>query len=243
MSALKASLERLGRDKAELYQIHWPNLLGDDAFLEGLARCYEQGLAGAVGVSNFSEIRLRNAVRVLDKRGVKLASNQVNYSLVYREPETNGVLAACEELGVGLIAYSPLAQGTLTGKYSAENPPPGPRRGFYNRELMESLAPLLGGMKAVAEERGASVAQVALAYLTANPIVVPIPGVKNAEQVCVFSFSFILCAVKSEALIERTKRSRSGIFGGTIKEREREDDFKYAYICRWLQSRAPCHGK
>ena len=183
VSALKASLERLGRDKAELYQIHWPNLLGDDAFLEGLARCYEQGLAGAVGVSNFSEIRLRNAVRVLDKRGVKLASNQVNYSLVYREPETNGVLAACEELGVGLIAYSPLAQGTLTGKYSAENLPAGPRRGFYNRDLMESLAPLLSGMKAVADERGTSVAQVALAYLTANPIVVPIPGVKNAKQV------------------------------------------------------------
>lgn len=91
---------------------HWPgfflNAFSNDAFLEGLVRCRQQGLCQAVGVSNFNAQRLRAAHRRLAQDGVPLASNQVQYSLVYRGPERNGVLETCRELGVTLVAYSPL---------------------------------------------------------------------------------------------------------------------------------------
>jgi len=122
VAALKASLERLQLEKVDLYQIHWPGVWGNDGYVDGLADCVEQGLARAVGVSNFKEDRLRRAHKQLAARGVPLASNQVHYNILYRVPEENGVKAACEELGVTLIAYSPLAQGMLSGKYSVETP-------------------------------------------------------------------------------------------------------------------------
>ncbi|KAG5545227.1 hypothetical protein RHGRI_017637 [Rhododendron griersonianum] len=82
-------------------------------YLDGLGDAVEQGLVKAVGVSNYSEKRLRDAYEQLKKRGIPLASNQVNYSLIYRLPEENGVKAACDELGITLIAYSPIAQGEI----------------------------------------------------------------------------------------------------------------------------------
>ncbi|CAN6242137.1 unnamed protein product [Urochloa humidicola] len=111
LSALKKSLDRLGLSSVELYQLHWPGIWGNEAYLDGLADAYEQGLVKAVGVSNYNEKRLRDAHARLKKRGVPLAANQVNYSLIYRTPELNGVKAACDELGITLIAYSPIAQG------------------------------------------------------------------------------------------------------------------------------------
>ena len=120
--ALKASLQRLQLDKVGLYMIHWPgffwNAFFNDAYIEGLGMCVDQGLTDAVGVSNFSKDRLRQAHEQLKKRGVGLASNQVQYSLLYRKPETNGVMETCRELGVTLVAYSPIAQGLLTGVHS-----------------------------------------------------------------------------------------------------------------------------
>lgn len=92
------------------------NTFANDAYLEGLADCVDEGLTQAVGVSNFNEERLRSAHRILAARGVPLASNQVQYSLLYRKPESNGVLKTCKELGVTLCAYAPLSQGVLTGK-------------------------------------------------------------------------------------------------------------------------------
>jgi len=112
VDACKASLGRLGLDSCGLYMQHWPgfflNAFSNDAFLEGLVRCRQQGLCQAVGVSNFNAQRLRAAHRRLAQDGVPLASNQVQYSLVYRGPERNGVLETCRELGVTLVAYSPL---------------------------------------------------------------------------------------------------------------------------------------
>lgn len=92
------------------------NAFANDAYVEGLSKCINKGLAQAVGVSNFREDRLRAAHRTLSERGIPLASNQVQYSLLYRAPEQNGVLEACNELGVTLVAYSPLCQGLLTGE-------------------------------------------------------------------------------------------------------------------------------
>lgn len=97
------------------------NAFANDAYVEGLSKCVTEGLAQAVGVSNFREDRLRTAHRILSERGIPLASNQVQYSLLYRTPERNGVLETCNELGVTLVAYSPLCQGLLTGTFLISN--------------------------------------------------------------------------------------------------------------------------
>ena len=108
VDACRASLARLGVDQMSLYIQHWPgfgpSMFSNDAYLDGLADCVEQGLTKAVGVSNFNAQRLRKAHAALKARGVVLSSNQVQYSLLYRAPETNGVKAACEELGITLVA-------------------------------------------------------------------------------------------------------------------------------------------
>ncbi|KAL6650537.1 hypothetical protein ACP70R_009462 [Stipagrostis hirtigluma subsp. patula] len=187
LSALKKSLDRLGLPSVELYQLHWPGLWGNEGYLDGLADAYEQGLVKAVGVSNYNEKRLRDAYARLKKRGVPLAANQVNYSLIYRTPELNGVKAACDELGITLIAYSPIAQGVLTGKYTPENPPTGPRANTYTPEFLTKLQPLMNRIKEIGGSYGKSPTQVALNWLTCQGNVVPIPGAKNASQAMEFA--------------------------------------------------------
>ncbi|KAL7137752.1 hypothetical protein ABFS83_10G113800, partial [Erythranthe nasuta] len=144
-------------------------------YIDGLADAVEQGLVKAVGVSNYSEKRLRDAYDQLKKRGIPLASNHVNYSLIYRLPEENGVKSTCDELGITLIAYSPLAQGALTGKYTPSNTPTGPRGSIYTPEFMTKLQPLINRIKEIGEGYGKTPTQVVLN-------VVPIPGARNAEQ-------------------------------------------------------------
>ncbi|CAD6263129.1 unnamed protein product [Miscanthus lutarioriparius] len=182
LSALKKSLDRLGLSSVELYQLHWPGIWGNEGYLDGLADAYEQGLVKSVGVSNYNEKRLRDAHARLKKRGVPLAANQVNYSLIYRTPELNGVKAACDELGITLIAYSPIAQGVLTGKYTPENPPTGPRANTYTPEFLTKLQPLMNRIKEIGASYGKSPTQVSLNWLTCQGNVVPIPGAKNASQ-------------------------------------------------------------
>ncbi|KAJ1287705.1 hypothetical protein BS78_02G031500 [Paspalum vaginatum] len=182
ISALKASLDRLGVSSVELYQLHWPGIWGNEGYLDGLGDAVEQGLVKAVGVSNYSEKRLRDAYDRLKKRGIPLASNQVNYSLIYRNPEDNGVKAACDELGITLIAYSPIAQGALTGKYTSDNPPKGPRGRIYTPEFLTKLQPLINRIKEIGGNYGRTPTQVVLNWLVCQGNVVPIPGAKNAEQ-------------------------------------------------------------
>ena len=130
LDALKASLDRLGVASVDLYQLHGPiSLRGHAALAEALAAAHQQGLVKAVGVSNYSAKETRSIHAQLQKRGLALATNQIEFSLLRRGPETGGLLATCAELGVVPLAYSPLGQGRLTGKYSAQNPPPG-KRGF-----------------------------------------------------------------------------------------------------------------
>ncbi|KAL6570514.1 hypothetical protein OROGR_000064 [Orobanche gracilis] len=187
ISALKDSLSRLGLSCVDLYQLHWPGIWGNEGYLDGLADAVEQGLVRAVGVSNYSEKRIRAAYNQLKKRGVSLASNQVNYSLIYRLPEENGVKSACDELGVTLIAYSPLAQGALTGKYTPNNTPSGPRGRIYTPEFMTKLQPLINRIKEIGESYGKTPTQVVLNWLTAQENVVPIPGARNGKQVKEFA--------------------------------------------------------
>ena len=186
VDALKDSLKRLGRDKVELYMQHWPgfflNAFSNDAYLNGLAKCKEMGLADAIGVSNFNKTRLREAHEKLGAKGVALASNQVQYSLIYREPESNGVMETCKELGITLVAYSPLAQGLLTGKYSLSNKPTGPRKGFFTDEKLRQVEPLVGLMKEIGQGHGDKTpAQVAINWTICKGAL-PIPGVKTVRQ-------------------------------------------------------------
>ena len=177
--ALKQSLKRLGLDRIDLYQIHQPiPPRSPEAWAEALADAVEQKLVRAVGVSNYSEDWMRRAYDVLARRGVPLASNQVEYSLLNRDPEWNGVMKACKELNVTLIAYSPLGKGLLTGKYTQQNPPKGIRR-FLLRQQLSRLQPLVDLLRHIGDNHyGKTPGQVALNWLMAKGAV-PIPGIKT----------------------------------------------------------------
>jgi len=180
----KESLSKLQAPSCDLYQIHFPGVWGNRAYVDGLGDVVEKGLAKAAGVSNYSEARTREAHAALAARGIPLASNQVQYSILYREPETNGVLEACRELGVSVIAYSPIGSGLLTGKYGPSNPPKGPRGLVYTSAFLEKVAPLLDMLRILGEEKGGySPMQVSLAWLMAQGNVIPIPGAKSAQHV------------------------------------------------------------
>lgn len=179
--ALKASLERMSIYSVDLYQIHWPSpLLSPESMMEGMAECVKLGLTRTVGVSNFWESRMLRAYSALAQQGIPLASNQLPYSLLNREAEKKGVLARCKELGIRFIAYSPLAQGLLTGKYSADNPPPGVRGSSY-AELLKKLPPVIKTLQDIAQTHGKTVSQVALNWIICKGAL-PIPGAKNAKQ-------------------------------------------------------------
>jgi aryl-alcohol dehydrogenase-like predicted oxidoreductase len=180
--ALKGSLARMGIENVDLYQIHWPSLvMSTENTMEGLADCVKSGMARTAGVSNFGQSRMLAAYSALARHNIPLASNQVHYSLLNRTVEKNGTLARCKELGIRLIAYSPLEKGLLTGKYSVQHPPPGTRaRGYAN--LLPKIQPLLKLMTEIGQDHGGkSNAQVALNWLICKGAL-PIPGAKNAEQ-------------------------------------------------------------
>ena len=180
--ALKASLERIGVESVDLYQIHWPSFtMSTDLLMEGLVECVKSGMTRTVGVSNFGQTRMLAAYSALARQNIPLASNQVHYSLLRREVEKNGTLARCQELGIRLIAYSPLEQGLLTGKYNASNPPSGIRAGQYAR-LLPKIQPLIKIMTEIGQDHGGkSNAQVALNWTLCKGTL-PIPGAKNEKQ-------------------------------------------------------------
>ena len=180
--ALKASLERIGVESVDLYQIHWPSVtMSTDLLMEGLVECVKSGMARTVGVSNFGQTRMLAAYSALARHNVPLASNQVHYSLLNRGAEKKGVLARCKELGIRMIAYSPLEQGLLTGKYNASNPPTGTRGGQYIR-LLPKIQPLIKLMTEIGQDHGGkSNAQVALNWTICKGTL-PIPGAKNEKQ-------------------------------------------------------------
>jgi aryl-alcohol dehydrogenase-like predicted oxidoreductase len=206
---LEASLGRLGRDHIDLYQHHFPApRVSIPALMDLLANAVDAGKVKAVGVSNYSAEQMRAAHAALAKRGIPLASNQVQYSLLHRGPEVNGVLDACRELDITLIAYSPLAMGALTGKYSAANKAGGLRRILpnFNKKNMEAVQPVVELLRRIGEKHSRTPSQVALRWLIENPIVLPIPGAKNGKQAAenASALSFSLTADEVEALDQAT---------------------------------------
>jgi aryl-alcohol dehydrogenase-like predicted oxidoreductase len=208
-AALDASLARLGRGTVDLYQHHFPSERVDIPRLMSLmADAVEAGKVRAVGVSNYSAEQMRIAHTALAERGIPLASNQVEYSLLHRRPETNGVLDACRELGVTLIAYQPLAGGALTGKY-VDRRPSGLRRfmmPYFRGDRQADVAPVVALLREVGERREKSPAQVAIRWLIENETVLPIPGAKNRAQAAANAeaLSFSLTPDDVEALNRAT---------------------------------------
>jgi len=211
---LDASLSRLGRANLDLYQHHFPARVSIPVLMNHMADAVEAGKVTAVGVSNYSADQMRQAHAALADRGVPLAANQVEYSLLHRQPETNGVLDTCRELGVTLIAYTPLAGGMLTGKYSAENRP----SGFYRRVLpryrgkaLDAIQPVVGLLREIGDRYSKTPSQVALRWLIENPIVLPIPGAKNGKQAAnnAAALSFSLAAEEVAALSDATRAWRA----------------------------------
>ena len=181
LSSLRASVERLGVESVDLYQIHGPiSLRSHGALADAMAAGHEAGLLKAIGVSNYSIKETRSMDAELRSRGLRLATNQIEMSLLRRAPETTGLLAACAELGVVPLAYSPIGQGRLTGKYSVTNPPPG-KRGF-SAHPMEKVDRVVAELRRIGGiHDGRTPSQVALNWLIAKGTV-PIPGAKNKKQ-------------------------------------------------------------
>ncbi|MBD1918371.1 MULTISPECIES: aldo/keto reductase [Cyanophyceae] len=180
-----ASVERLGRP-IDLAQMHWSTAnyapWQEGPFLDGLMELCAQGQAKAVGLSNFGPKRLRLAHQRFQERGLAIATLQVQYSLLSTYPVTElGLKDLCDELGIRLIAYSPLALGLLTGKYSAQGPFPSGLRGLLFRRLLPKIQPLLDVLGAIAAHRQKTSAQVALNWCICKGTM-PIPGAKTLAQ-------------------------------------------------------------
>jgi aryl-alcohol dehydrogenase-like predicted oxidoreductase len=207
---LEASLKRLGCSSIDLYQHHFPSSrVFIPQLMDLLADAVEAGKVKAVGVSNYSAEQMRQAHAALAKRGIPLASNQVEYSLLKRQPEVNGVLDACRELGITLIAYSPLAGGALTGKYDAQHRAGGFFRRIrpdFGKKAMEAIQPVIQLLREIGDRYSKTPSQVAIRWLIENPVVLPIPGAKNAKQAAdnAAALSFSLTQEEVEQLSQAT---------------------------------------
>jgi aryl-alcohol dehydrogenase-like predicted oxidoreductase len=182
VGALKQSLARLQLPQLDLYLLHhpWPPV-PVQSWAESLAEAYELGLTKAVGVSNHDLAQLERVSKVLAKHKVPLATNQIEFHLLERKPERNGLLDTMLAEGIVPMAYSPLAMGWLTGKYGLDNPPPGRYRGGRYMAHKAQIPGLLGTLKELAEAHSATPAQIALRWCIQKGTL-PIPGAKNARQ-------------------------------------------------------------
>jgi aryl-alcohol dehydrogenase-like predicted oxidoreductase len=177
----RASARRLQVDRIPLYQIHQPNpVVPDSVIMPGMRSLLESGDIGAVGVSNYSLARWQKAD---DALGRPVISNQVEFSLA-RPGALEDLVPFAERENRIVIAYSPLAQGLLGGKYGPDNRPGGVRatNKLFGTENLRRIEPLLQSLRDVAAEVGAKPAQVALAWLVSLPNVVAIPGASSVEQ-------------------------------------------------------------
>ncbi len=183
IAALRASLKRMGLERVDLYQIHQPlPPVPIETWGDALGEAAQAGLTRAVGVSNYNAEQTRRVYDVLAKRGIPLASNQVKYSLLDRHIERDGTMQTCRELGVTVIAYSPIEMGLLTGKYTAQNPPRGVRGFRYSRRYLDRIQPVIARLREISAAHGGKTpAQVALNWTLCKGVV-PIPGAKNARQ-------------------------------------------------------------
>ncbi|MDB9344473.1 aldo/keto reductase [Nodularia spumigena CS-586/05] len=185
VKACQASAQRLGKN-VDLVQMHWSTAnyapWQESGLLDGLADLYEQGLVKGVGLSNYGPKRLQRVHKKFAARGVPIKTLQVQYSLLSTYPVTElGLKDVCDQLGIKLIAYSPLALGILTGKYAEKGSLPKGIRGLLFRQLLPGVRSLLECLREVAEFRNKTMSQVAINWCICKGTI-PIPGAKSLEQ-------------------------------------------------------------
>ncbi|WP_071189103.1 aldo/keto reductase [Trichormus sp. NMC-1] len=185
ISACNASAKRLGKN-VDLVQMHWSTAnyapWQEVGLLDGLADLYEQGLVKGVGLSNYGTKRLQWVHKRFQERGIPIKTLQVQYSLLSTYPVTElGLKEVCDNLGIKLIAYSPLGLGLLTGKFSEKGTFPKGIRGLLCKQLLPGMKPLLGCLQEIANIRNKTMSQVALNWCISKGTI-PIPGAKNLEQ-------------------------------------------------------------
>jgi aryl-alcohol dehydrogenase-like predicted oxidoreductase len=181
-TALRSSLTRMDVPKVDQYILHFPvPPVPLETWVQALADVHQAGLTRAVGISNCNLAQMRKAHNVLARRGIPLACNQVEYSLLHRAPERSNLLGACLELGVTLVAYRPLGYGLLTGKYKLEDLPATLHGRYIKRADLLRVTPLLDLLRELARKHGKTPAQVALNWIVCKGAV-PIPGAKNPRQ-------------------------------------------------------------
>lgn len=189
MNAVEGSLRRLGTDYIDLYQCHWPD---DDTPLEETLRALDdlvhQGKVRYIGCSNYPAWKLCKALWISDKYGLaRFDCLQPHYNLVHRAEFERELMPLCADQGLGVIPYSPLAGGFLTGKYRRGQPIPEGTRGQTSQRvksyMTEANFALIERMEALGRERGLTIAQVALAWLLTNPVITsPIIGANSVAQ-------------------------------------------------------------
>jgi aryl-alcohol dehydrogenase-like predicted oxidoreductase len=187
-ATVQQRLENLAPFAIDLHQVHNPfGFSSVESEMRAMAGLVAEGKVRAVGVSNFDAARMRRAHAALAQHGVRLASNQVKYSLLDRRVERNGTLAAASDLGVTIIAYSPLEQGVLSGKYHEQPESARARpwlRRWMSRVRLAQSRPVIEELARIGSGHGATAAQVALAWLYQfHPgVVVVIPGASSVRQ-------------------------------------------------------------
>ncbi|MBD2487237.1 aldo/keto reductase [Aulosira sp. FACHB-615] len=185
IKACQSSAQRLGRN-VDLVQMHWSTAnyapWQEKGLLEGLADLYEQGLVKGVGLSNYGPKRLKMVQQRFAERGVPISTLQVQYSLLSTYPVTQlGLKDVCDELRIKLIAYSPLALGILTGKYSETGNVPKGVRGLLFRQLLPGVRSLLACLQEIAQSKNKTMSQVAINWCICKGTI-PIPGAKSLAQ-------------------------------------------------------------
>jgi len=187
LTAVENQRRRLGVDAIDLMQIHWPACWHNTPTCETmktLEELVDRGVIRYIGVSNFPFQLLERARKRLSK--MDIATSQNRYNLVEREADKE-LLPYLRREGIALIAWSPLAKGILTGKYTPDNLPTfeDVRRNdpLFTRDNLAKILPLLDELKRLSAKYGKTPAQIALNWLTRDPLILPIPGAKRPEQV------------------------------------------------------------
>ena len=177
---LRGSLKRMGLEYIDVYLVHGPiHPQSMSQVAKGLAECVEQGLTKTVGVANYSREDMIKFANELAKYNIPLATNQCEFSVLRRLPETEGLIRECQKRGIVFQSYSSLAQGRLTGKYTVDNPPPKTYR--FSSYDMRDIEPTLEILKEIAQARDKSMSAVALNYNIVKGAV-PTVGVRNPQQ-------------------------------------------------------------
>jgi aryl-alcohol dehydrogenase-like predicted oxidoreductase len=182
--AVERSLRRLNVDYIDLYLVHYPNpLIPMKETFRALERLIKEGKVRYMGVSNFSDYMLKKAEEELSS--TEIVANEIEYNIFSRRAEKR-IIPYCKRWNIGIIAYSPLAGGVLTGKYSSKNLPRDRARAFNflaRRRFLEKAQPLFEVLRRIAVEKRVSLAQVALSWIIRHPLCIAIPAALTCEEI------------------------------------------------------------